>query len=101
MLKDPTKKPVSIIPEKPEAQGLIHFYKKDDAWHFVAEDEYEAKKDSLPQVCFATRSPIDNFSGKSWPDLNRLVRNLSPEAEGEPTYYAKYTFGTQNASDCE
>ena len=30
VLKDNTKKPVSIIPEKPEAQGLIHFYKKDD-----------------------------------------------------------------------
>mmetsp|Transcript_37855 Transcript_37855/g.49741 ORF Transcript_37855/g.49741 Transcript_37855/m.49741 type:complete len:82 (-) Transcript_37855:2200-2445(-) len=28
LMADKTKKPVSIIPDKPEATGLIHFYKE-------------------------------------------------------------------------
>ena len=30
----------SIIPEKPEETGLIHFYKSGDEWKFITEDEY-------------------------------------------------------------
>lgn len=53
----------SIDPDNPEAKGLIHFYQeKDDAgvkeWKFVTQEQYEDKKESLPDVCFATRHSI-------------------------------------------
>ena len=33
------KKPASFIPDKPDATGLIHFYKKEGSWNFVTEEE--------------------------------------------------------------
>lgn len=51
----------SIDPERPAAKGLIHFYQTPAAdvrgkqWHFVTAEEYEAKKNTLPDICFATR----------------------------------------------
>jgi len=36
VMKSDNKIPVSIIPDKPEAKGMIHFYKKDDEWKFVS-----------------------------------------------------------------
>ena len=35
LLKGEEKKRVSIVPDKPDATGLIHFYKKDGNWVFV------------------------------------------------------------------
>ena len=59
------KKSVSIVPDKPEATGLIHFYKKQDGnWAFVTAEEYIDKKDEIPDLCFACRHPIRNFSEK-------------------------------------
>jgi hypothetical protein len=69
VMKDNSKKPVSIIPNKPEAAGLIHFYKEGDEWRYVEESEYEDKKGDLPPMCFATRSPIANFGEKHFMDL--------------------------------
>ena len=46
---------LSIIPDKPTATGLTHFYKENGEWKFVSSDDYEAKKESLPHLCFATK----------------------------------------------
>ena len=91
VLQGGKKKPASFVPEKPEASGLIHFYKKENEWKFVTEDEYEAKKDELPAICFATRHAIANFSDKTFPDLTGLEAKLSTAADSSPEYYAKYT----------
>ena len=56
-------------PENPEATGLMHFYrvdhptkildgKKAKMWKFVTAEQYEERKDELPDLCFATRHPI-------------------------------------------
>ena len=72
LLKGDNKKQVSIVPDKPEAKGLIHFFKKDGSWNFVTEEEYEEKKGDLPRLCFATRTPIASFSDKTFPDLDAV-----------------------------
>jgi len=63
---------VSIVPDKPDATGLTHFFKKDGNWAFVTDDEYDEKKVDLPDLCFATRHPISNLSDKSFADLPAL-----------------------------
>ena len=68
----PAKAKESIIPDKPAATGMIYFYKAGGSWKFVTEDEYEAKKASLPDVCFATDQFINKFSEASFPDLSSL-----------------------------
>ena len=47
----------SIDPDHPDAKGLIHFYQQPESigWQFVTAEQYEEQKDSLPDVCFATR----------------------------------------------
>jgi len=84
---------VSIVPEKPDASGLIHFYKKEGAWAFVTAEEYEEKKGDLPTLSFATRHSIENFSSKTFADLAALESQLtfSAEADAAPEYYSKYT----------
>ena len=54
----------SIIPDKPDATGLIHFYKSGDEWKFLTEEEYEAKKGELPALSFACRNVIEEFKEK-------------------------------------
>lgn len=51
------------MPDKTKAKGLLHFYKKDGAWKFLDEAQYdEAKKaGTIPDVCFATKCGIKNF----------------------------------------
>ena len=60
----------SINPDKPEEKGLVHFYqvvteqtgedgKPVKEWRFVSPSEYEAKKNEIPALCYATRHPID------------------------------------------
>ena len=53
----------SIDPDHPEEKGLIHFYQQPGSndWKFVTADQYEQQKDSLPDVCFATKQPIKAF----------------------------------------
>ena len=66
----------SIIPGKPNEEGLIHFYKKDNGWNFITESEYKEKKGEIPDLCFACRNPINNFQEKTFPDLDLLVQEL-------------------------
>ena len=84
LIQGENKQPVSMVPNKPEATGLVHFFKKGGNWVFVTEDEYEAKKNELPQLCFATRYPIANFSEKNFPDLEALGSQVSCAADGAP-----------------
>ena len=90
------KSKMSIVPEKPEAKGLIHFFKKDGNWAFVTEDEYEEKKSELPKLSFASRHPISDFNSKTFADLAALESQLTFAADGEPQYYAKYTLGVSD-----
>ena len=93
-------KDVSIDPDNPKAKGLIHFYQNEaKEWKFVTQEQYEAQKDSLPNVCFATRHPMKSFlervkrmraneaidgdlNDKSLPDLNQLMPQMQ-FADGE------------------
>ena len=69
----------SIDPERPAAKGLIHFYQTPAAdvrgkqWHFVTAEEYEAKKNTLPDICFATRHSMQSF-------LERVKRSRAGNA---------------------
>ena len=58
VMKGEDKPPPSIIPDKPDEKGLIHFYKQDNEWKFLTSAEYEEHKGELPPLSFATRHPI-------------------------------------------
>jgi len=108
---------VSIIPEAPEEKGLIHFYRKDGAWQYVKESEYESKKAELPLITFATKQVIDDFANKEWPDLENLAKEMEVAAAhaqtdsdskqeipaGEPAYYVSAEFDDckKTAYHCE
>ena len=89
----------SIDPDHPESKGLIHFYQTPEEaeggkkWKFLTSEEYEAQKDTLPDVCFATRHPINSLlervkrerannateedrSDTSFPDLNTILAQM-------------------------
>lgn len=58
------------------SNGLLHFYKKGDKLHYVGADEYEAQKESLPDLCFAIKCQIADIESKEWPDLEALARDF-------------------------
>ena len=66
------KSPASFVPNKPNATGLIHFYKQEGSWKYVTEDEFEAKKAELPKLTYATRHSIQGFNDKVFADLEAL-----------------------------
>lgn len=80
----PKEKPAAIeLPDgTPAPAGLLHCYKKDDKWHFVSESELSAKKDSLPTISFAFKTPIRDLDSKEWPDLDKLLGEIG-EADGD------------------
>jgi hypothetical protein len=45
---------------------MLHCYKKGDEWKFVTEDEYEQKKNELPDICWAFKCPIKDIAGSEW-----------------------------------
>ena len=75
-MKGADKPPPSIIPDKPDETGLIHFYKLDNEWKFLTSAEYEEHKAELPPLSFATRHPIGSFMDKSFPDLEELTAKV-------------------------
>lgn len=95
VLKAPQKPKVSLIPEKPQEVGLTHFYKQNGEWVFMSESEWNDadNKKKLPNICFATRHNIKDFSSKVWPDLDRMTDQLIFSCNGSETYYAKYRIG--------
>ena len=94
MASEDDKKNESIDPDHPEAKGLIHFYQTEaKEWKFVNQEQYDAQKDTLPGVCFATRHSIktflervkrirgnkatqDDLNDSSLPDLNKLIPQM-------------------------
>jgi hypothetical protein len=64
------------LPDGKKAKGILHFYKKDGAWVFVTEDEFEQRKSELPDLCFAIKSPIEDIETKEWPDLDALTKEV-------------------------
>lgn len=62
-------------------QGLLHFYKSGDEWKFVTPDEYESKKNDLPDLCFAIKCPIEDIAAKEWPDLEKLASEVIDAAD--------------------
>ncbi len=113
-------------PENPESKGLLHFYqeehpekvidgKKAKSWKFLTQDKYEEQKDSLPNLCFATRHNIKGLaeivekmhqntaSDAEWqysglPDLSTVQAELSA-GPSEPTYYARMNL--DNQEECQ
>ena len=57
---------------------MIHFYKeRDGEWKFMRHEDYESQKDSLPDLCFATRHHIADLHSKNFPDLLELTGRLN------------------------
>lgn len=83
LIRKPVEKTTSIIPGRKEPSGLTHAYRQDSQWKFVAEDEYEVKKDELPALSFAIRYPITNFEQKAvaLPDLEDVASKLGLDQE--------------------
>lgn len=61
----------------PESTGMMHFYKKDGKWVYVTAEEYASKKQSLPDICFATKHRIADLNSKNFPDLSQLQSLIS------------------------
>ena len=68
----------TIIPGREEPSGLTHAYRVGNHWEYLAEDEYEAKKDQLPGLSIAVRAPMSGFEQKSLAltDLNELLDKI-------------------------
>ena len=91
LLKGDDGKKKSIVPEKPEATGLIHFWKQEDGkWSFATHEEYEEKKAEMPSLVFASRSTIADFSDKVFPDISTIPTG-GMKNDGTPVYYAQHT----------
>ena len=73
VMKGADKPLPSIIPDKPDEKGLIHFYKQNEEWKFITNSEYEERKGELPPISFATRHPIGSFLDKNFPNLEELA----------------------------
>lgn len=65
-----------LLPDGSKSEGLLHFYNKNNAWHFVTQEEYLNKKNELPDICFATKHPIDSIETKTWPNLESLADEI-------------------------
>ena len=78
----------AMDPENPESKGLLHFYqeehpekvidgKKAKSWKFLTQDKYEEQKDSLPDLCFATRHNIKGLAEV----VEKMHQNTASDAE--------------------
>lgn len=59
------------------SKGLMHAYQKDNKWIFVGEEEFEARKGELPDVCIAFKCPIKDAekvlsNTKFFPQLDQI-----------------------------
>lgn len=51
----------------------MHFYKKEGKWNYLSQKDYESKKDTLPEITFAIKCPIEDLESKNFPDLEKLA----------------------------
>lgn len=65
-----------VLPDGSKSKGLLHFYKRGDKWEFLSQEQYEAKKGDLPDICFAIKNPIADIPSKEWPDLEALAKEI-------------------------
>jgi len=68
--------PKHELPEGKQATGLLHFYQQEGKWVYVTSEEYAAKKNDLPNVCFAIRAPITNLEAQEFPDLEEILTSF-------------------------
>ena len=83
--------------------GPMHFYYEEsnmskmesyNNWQFLSREGYEQVKDTLPEVCYFTKYPIDNIQEKFKPQTKYCESDESvkePE-EGYPKYVCKAAF---------
>jgi hypothetical protein len=64
------------LPDGKQVRGLLHFFKRDGEWHFIPEDEYEARKSELPDLSFAIKCPIEDLTSLEWPDLDEVAKEV-------------------------
>lgn len=69
------------VPEQGEVKGFLHFYKKGDKWHYVAEKDFEEKKKDLPPISFAIKYPINDLESKPFPEIEELLTKLDSSAQ--------------------
>ncbi|CDW84904.1 hect e3 ubiquitin [Stylonychia lemnae] len=67
--------------------GILHVY-KDEAGklQYLTQDEYEAKKDTLPDICLALKSQVENLENIELPDLNDLAKELIDQESTDTTH---------------
>lgn len=81
IMQQQSKQTVSMVPDQPDAHGLVHFYQVEETkvneqgesqpvkkWVYVTEEQYEMEKESLPAIVYATRHPIEKLA-----DLSRKI----------------------------
>jgi hypothetical protein len=64
------------LPNGKQVHGLLHFFKQGGEWHFIPQDEYEAKKSELPDLSFAIKCPVEDLQSLEWPDLDALAKEV-------------------------
>ena len=78
------EKIAAMNPRSPNDDGLVHFYSvvhpsvlikgvPKKSWKFLNSQEYAERKHELPDICFATRHPIEG--------ITRLLRDEKPKQE--------------------
>lgn len=79
---------------------------------FIPQNEYEERKDELPELSLAIRYPIKGIQEKEWPDLAALAAEVLDQAAAEikhaqkdsttdepitgPLYHAKFKLNEQD-----
>jgi len=64
--------------------GLIHYYRgQDGQWKEIEEHENESRKGELPNLCFATRYPIEASKKEYLAELMENMPTLEPAEEAK------------------
>jgi len=75
-----------VLPDGQECKGpLLFWFDSSKKFCYLPAHAYEANKDSLPDVCFATHAPIDDIASKPFPSLSGV--EIDESADPEPRYY--------------
>ena len=74
----------SVDPDHPDDRELIHFYRTGNVWKFFHQEDYNdiVKKNTIPEICFATRHPIKNGL-LDLPDLHAIINSVKFKSQEE------------------
>jgi hypothetical protein len=65
----------------------MHFYQDESKeWHYLSQKGYEATKDQLPAICYATKEWIEDIPGKEWPEFDETQLLQDKDDESYPKY---------------